>query len=143
MTNPSPCLRIRTSFTSVGKRISCGSRTAWLAPLRNMDARRATPLDTDLAADFDVTDLAFAVRTRFSCAAFRDARRVYCSLHYASYGIQCLMFEVKRTDAFDAWLKALRDSKSRSKIQARIDRLANGNPGDVGPIGQGLSELRN
>ena len=35
-----------------------------------MDARRATPLETDLAADFDVadfdvTDLTFEVRTRF------------------------------------------------------------------------------
>ena len=52
------------------------------------------------------------------------------------------MFEVKRTDAFDGWLKGLKDSKGRTKIQARIDRLANGNPGDVGPIGEGLSELR-
>ena len=52
------------------------------------------------------------------------------------------MFEVKRTDAFDVWLKGLRDSKGRTRIQARIDRLANGNPGDVGPIGEGLSEMR-
>jgi len=52
------------------------------------------------------------------------------------------MFEVKRTDTFDRWLKGLKDSKGRTKIQARIDRLANGNPGDVGPIGEGLSELR-
>jgi putative addiction module killer protein len=52
------------------------------------------------------------------------------------------MFEVKRTDAFDGWLKRLRDSKGRTKIQARIDRLANGNPGDIGPIGEGLSEMR-
>ena len=52
------------------------------------------------------------------------------------------MFEVKRTDAFDGWLKGLKDSKGRTKIQARIDRLANGNAGDVGPIGAGLSELR-
>jgi putative addiction module killer protein len=52
------------------------------------------------------------------------------------------MFEVKRMDAFDNWLKGLKDSKGRAKIQARIDRLANGNPGDVGPIGEGLSELR-
>ncbi len=35
-----------------------------------------------------------------------------------------------------------KDSKARTKIQARIDRLENGNPGDVGPIGEGLSELR-
>ena len=52
------------------------------------------------------------------------------------------MFEVKRTDAFDSWLKGLADAKGRAKIQARIDRLANGNPGDVAPIGEGLSELR-
>jgi len=52
------------------------------------------------------------------------------------------MFEVKRTDAFDGWLQGLKDSKGRTKIQARIDRLANGNPGDVGPIGEGVSELR-
>lgn len=52
------------------------------------------------------------------------------------------MFDVKRTEAFDRWLKGLKDSKGRTKIQARIDRLANGNPGDAGPIGEGLSELR-
>jgi len=52
------------------------------------------------------------------------------------------MFEVKRTQEFDEWLKALKDSKGRTKIEARIDRLANGNPGDVWPIGEGLSELR-
>ena len=52
------------------------------------------------------------------------------------------MFEVKRTDIFDGWLKGLKDAKGRTKIQARIDRLANGNPGDVGPVGEGLSELR-
>jgi putative addiction module killer protein len=52
------------------------------------------------------------------------------------------MFEVKRTDAFDGWLKGLQDSKGRTRIQARIDRLANGNPGDVGPIGEGLTELQ-
>jgi hypothetical protein len=66
MNNPSPCLRIRTSFTSVGKRNSCGRRTAWLAPFRNMDALLATALDMVLAAAFDVTDLPFfPVRARF------------------------------------------------------------------------------
>jgi putative component of toxin-antitoxin plasmid stabilization module len=52
------------------------------------------------------------------------------------------MFEVKRTDTFDGWLQGLKDSKGRTEIQARIDRLANGNAGDVAPIGEGLSELR-
>src|SRR5579883_3337107 len=45
----SPCLRMRTSFTCSGKRKSCGSRTAWLAPLRNMEARLKTDVDIDLA----------------------------------------------------------------------------------------------
>jgi putative addiction module killer protein len=72
----------------------------------------------------------------------QDRLRVSYRLHSVSYGIHCIMFEVKRTDTFDGWLKGLKDSKGRTKIQARIDRLANGNPGDVGPIGEGLSELR-
>ena len=53
-----------------------------------------------------------------------------------------LIFEVKRTDAVYGRLKGLADAKGCARIQARIDRLANGNPGDVAPIGEGLSEPR-
>lgn len=40
------------------------------------------------------------------------------------------------------WLKRLRDQKAIARIQVRIDRLALGNPGDVKPVGEGISELR-
>lgn len=52
------------------------------------------------------------------------------------------MVEVVKTSAFDAWLDDLRDIRAKAKILARIDRLSNGNPGDVAPIGDGLSEMK-
>jgi putative addiction module killer protein len=52
------------------------------------------------------------------------------------------MVELIKTSTFDAWLRALRDRRAVMRIAARIDRLASGNPGDVKPIGGGLSEMR-
>ena len=40
------------------------------------------------------------------------------------------------------WLTGLRDQKAIARIQIRIDRLALGNPGDVRPVGSGISEMR-
>ena len=36
----------------------------------------------------------------------------------------------------------MRDLRARARIQARIERLAFGNAGDVKPVGEGVSELR-
>src|SRR5262245_41915397 len=49
---------------------------------------------------------------------------------------------VRQTVEFDKWLRGLRDARGKGKVLARIDRLAAGNPGDVRPVGEGVSELR-
>ena len=51
------------------------------------------------------------------------------------------MIDMKKTDIFVQWLDELRDIRARARIQARIERLAAGNPGDVKPVGDGVSEL--
>lgn len=52
------------------------------------------------------------------------------------------MVEIRKTDVFVEWLDGLRDILARARVQARIERLAAGNAGDVEPIGEGVSELR-
>jgi len=52
------------------------------------------------------------------------------------------MVEVRQTERFVRWLEGLRDLKGRAKVLARIERLIGGNPGDVRPVGGGVSELR-
>lgn len=52
------------------------------------------------------------------------------------------MIELRKTEAFSQWLDGLRDLRARARVQARIERLASGNPGDVKPIGGGVSEMR-
>lgn len=52
------------------------------------------------------------------------------------------MIEVRQTRQFAEWFGSLRDTRARARIAVRIDRLALGNPGDVKPVGEGVSELR-
>lgn len=52
------------------------------------------------------------------------------------------MTEIRKTETFVNWLDGLRDIKARSRVLVRIERLAAGNPGDVKPVGEGVSELR-
>lgn len=52
------------------------------------------------------------------------------------------MIEIRETLIFSAWLASLRDAQARARVQGRILRLRQGNPGDVKPIGEGVSELR-
>jgi len=50
--------------------------------------------------------------------------------------------EIRQTDVFAAWFAGLRDRKARARITTRIRRLSLDNPGDVKPVGGGVSETR-
>lgn len=52
------------------------------------------------------------------------------------------MIEVRRTDAFTAWIDGLRDRRARAVIGRRLERLSRGAFGDVRPVGSGVSEMR-
>jgi probable addiction module antidote protein/putative addiction module killer protein len=47
------------------------------------------------------------------------------------------MIELRKTARFARWLDELRDLHDRARIQARIERLAAGNPGDVATVAEG------
>ena len=52
------------------------------------------------------------------------------------------MFEFRKTEVYAKWLDSLRDVRARARVLVRVERLAAGNPGDVRPVGEGVSELR-
>ena len=52
------------------------------------------------------------------------------------------MIEIRKTEDYTRWLDGLRDIRARARVLARVERLAIGNPGDVKPVGEGVSELR-
>ena len=52
------------------------------------------------------------------------------------------MLEIRKTEVYAKWLDGLSDVQARARVLARIERLALGNPGDVKPVGEGVSELR-
>ncbi|MFJ7353691.1 type II toxin-antitoxin system RelE/ParE family toxin [Phyllobacterium sp. NPDC097923] len=49
---------------------------------------------------------------------------------------------IEKTDTFLDWFDGLRDQHARARIAKRLDRLIEGNPGDVKAVGEGVSELR-
>ena len=52
------------------------------------------------------------------------------------------MMEIRKTEVFVKWLDGLSDVHARARILVRVERLAVGNPGDVKPVGEGVSEMR-
>jgi putative addiction module killer protein len=54
----------------------------------------------------------------------------------------CEVVEIIQSTTFVKWMSKLDNRQARARIQVRIDRLALGNPGDVRPVGGGVSEMR-
>ncbi|KMO12330.1 type II toxin-antitoxin system RelE/ParE family toxin [Methylobacterium platani] len=52
------------------------------------------------------------------------------------------MTRIQQHPEFAAWFSRLRNVTAFAQIAKRIDRLALGNPGDVAPVGDGVSEMR-
>ena len=52
------------------------------------------------------------------------------------------MNEFLRTEAFDEWLRPLRDPVGKARILARLRSASLGNFGDCEPVGEGVSEMR-
>ena len=53
-----------------------------------------------------------------------------------------VMVEIRQTEVYARWFRRLRDREARVRIYSRIRRLSLGNPGDVRPEGEGVSEIR-
>lgn len=52
------------------------------------------------------------------------------------------MMEIRETKIYARWFSRLKDERAKARINARILRLSLGNPGDVKPVGAGVSEIR-
>jgi putative addiction module killer protein len=56
---------------------------------------------------------------------------------YCSFGPTII-----KSDAFAEWIDNLRDRAGAAQVLRRLARLERGNPGNVAPVGEGLSELK-
>ncbi|CBL46174.1 Bacterial protein of unknown function (DUF891) [gamma proteobacterium HdN1] len=52
------------------------------------------------------------------------------------------MIQIKRLPEFDAWFDGLKDVATKAKLNARLKKVSRGTLGDVKPVGEGVSELR-
>lgn len=52
------------------------------------------------------------------------------------------MYAIKSLPEFDAWLHSLTDSYTRVRLLRRLEKAAQGLLGDVRPVDEGVSEMR-
>jgi putative addiction module killer protein len=53
-----------------------------------------------------------------------------------------MTYTVKRLDAFSDWLKGLKDSLTRQRLNKRLRKATLGNLGDVQAVGENVFEMR-
>ena len=53
-----------------------------------------------------------------------------------------MAYTVKRLEAFSDWLKGLKDSVTRQRLNKRLRKATLGHLGDVAPVGEGVFEMR-
>lgn len=52
------------------------------------------------------------------------------------------MLTIIKSDAFAEWIDNLRDRAGAAQVLRRLARLERDNPGNVAPVGEGVSELK-
>jgi putative addiction module killer protein len=52
------------------------------------------------------------------------------------------VYQIRESDVFGKWLRALRDMRAKARIVARLESARLGNLGDVRSVGGGVSEMR-
>lgn len=52
------------------------------------------------------------------------------------------MIEIRRMPEFDAWFSGLKDTITKAKLNARLKKVSRGILGDIEPVGEGVSEMR-
>jgi putative addiction module killer protein len=52
------------------------------------------------------------------------------------------MYTVKETPEFQDWLDGIRDLKTRIRLAKRLVKVRIGTMGDIEPVGDGISEMR-
>ena len=53
-----------------------------------------------------------------------------------------MRMRVQMTEVYRDWINAFKDKVARARIQARVDRLVHGNPGQHRNLTHGVSELK-
>ncbi len=52
------------------------------------------------------------------------------------------MYTIKKTQQFNDWLDGIKDNLTRIRLNRRLDKAQRGLLGDVAPVGEGISEMR-